>query len=189
MDRRKAIRNISLALGGTAVAGSMVMQHGCKISAKKYNDIFDVDQVAMMDEIAETIIPKTDTPGAKDAAVGAFIAIMVQDTLTNEKQQIFLEGLVKIEEAAKKKFHTGFMKLNGEQRTILLTEIDQEMNAWNARKKPEDPDHYFQLMKGLTVQGYFTSEPGATKALRYLPVPGKYEGCIDYQPGDKAWAT
>ena len=76
-----------------------------------------------------------------------------------------------------------------EQRKALLTEIDKEANAYNKSKKPEDPAHYFSLMKQLTLLGYFSSEIGATQALRYVAVPGRYEGCIPYKKGDKAWAT
>jgi len=50
------------------------------------------------------------------------------------------------------------------------------------------PAHYFTMMKQLTLLGYFTSKPGATEALRYVPVPGRYEGCIPYTKGEKAWA-
>ena len=55
-------------------------------------------------------------------------------------------------------------------------------------KKEEMPNHYFALMKQLTLLGYFTSKEGMTKALRYNPVPGRYEGCIDYKKGDKLFA-
>jgi hypothetical protein len=63
------------------------------------------------------------------------------------------------------------------------------MNKYNETKKEGDPNHYFSLIKQLTLWGYFTSEVGSTKALNYLPLPGKYEGCIPYQKGDKLWAA
>ena len=71
----------------------------------------------------------------------------------------------------------------------MLTEIDKEQKDYNKNKKPEDSNHYFSLMKQLTLLGYFTSEIGCTQALRYEAVPGRYEGCIPYTKGDKAWAT
>jgi hypothetical protein len=80
------------------------------------------------------------------------------------------------------------MKLNPEQRKELLTSIDKESKDYASKKKKEDPNHYFTLMKQLTLLGYFSSEVGATQALRYVAVPGKFEGCIDYKKGDKAWA-
>jgi hypothetical protein len=67
--------------------------------------------------------------------------------------------------------------------------LNKELKEYNEAKKDKDPNHYFGLMKQLTLLGYFTSEIGATQALRYLAVPGKYEGCIPYNKGDKAWAT
>jgi hypothetical protein len=80
------------------------------------------------------------------------------------------------------------MKATPEQRHALLSGIDKELKAYNADKKKEDPTHYFGLMKQLTLLGYFTSEIGATQALRYVAVPGRYEGCIPYKKGDRAWA-
>jgi len=68
-------------------------------------------------------------------------------------------------------------------------ELDKEAKDYMSKKKPDEPSHYFRMMKELTLWGYFTSEVGATKALRYVAVPGRYEGCIPYKKGDKAWAT
>ena len=81
------------------------------------------------------------------------------------------------------------MKASAEKRKEFLITIDKEAKEYQKNKKPEDPAHYFSLMKQLTLLGYFTSEVGATKALRYVAVPGKYEGCVPYKKGDKAWAT
>lgn len=80
------------------------------------------------------------------------------------------------------------MDSSPDQRKALLTDIDKEAKEYAKTAKGDDPKHYFRMMKELTLLGYFTSEPGATQALRYVPVPGKYEGCIDYKKGDRAWA-
>ena len=64
-----------------------------------------------------------------------------------------------------------------------------EQDAGTYKRDPNDDPHYFGMMKQLTLWGYFTSKPGATQALRYVAVPGRYEGCIPYKKGDKAWAT
>ena len=80
--------------------------------------------------------------------------------------------------------------MNGKQcQHALLVDLDKEAKEYQKTKKPEDPNHYFRMIKELTLMGFFTSEVGATKALRYVAVPGKYEGCIPYNKGDKAWAT
>jgi len=196
MNRRDALSRVALLLGGTVVGGAVFLE-GCGPGAdKKAADTaaatanaFDANGIAYLDEVAETIIPATTTPGAKDAKVGAFMAVMVNDCYEEKDQKIFKEGMSKIEDASKKKFNKGFMAIDANQRKELLTEIDKEAKAYGASKKPDDPNHYFRLMKELTLLGYFTSEPGATKALRYVAVPGKYEGCIPYKKGDKAWAT
>ena len=187
MDRRKALQNITLLVGAGALAGTMALP-GCKSAPKKAEDLSQEDTIAFMDEIAETIIPKTDTPGAKEAAVGAFMAVMVQDTYTKEDQQRFIDGLNKINQASENEFKKEFMNLTAEQRTALLTKIDKEAGEYNTNREEGSPPHYFTYFKDLTVLGYFTSEPGATKALRYVSVPGRFEGCIDYKQGDKAWA-
>jgi hypothetical protein len=80
------------------------------------------------------------------------------------------------------------MKITPEQRKELLNELDKEQKDYAKNKKKEDPAHYFTMMKQLTLLGYFTSEPGATKALRYVAVPGRFDACIPYKKGDKAWA-
>jgi hypothetical protein len=108
--------------------------------------------------------------------------VMVKDCYDEKNQKIFAEGM----DALRAK---DFMSLDAAKKKELLVTLDKEQKEYTSKKKPEDPPHYFKLMKDLTVQGYFTSEVGATKALRYVPVPGKYEGCMPYNKGDKAWAT
>lgn len=150
---------------------------------------FSNDDIAFLDEVAETILPATDTPGAKDAKVGAFMARIVKDCYTEDEQKIFLDGMKKLSDASKQQHGRPFLESTPEQRHDLLVALDKEQKAYAGTKKEGDPIHYFRMMKELTLWGYFTSEPGATKALRYIAVPGKYEGCIDYKKGDKAWAT
>lgn len=187
MNRREALNMVALLMGGTIVGGSLFLE-GCSTGNKNAKLPLTPEQIAFLDEVAETIIPTTNTPGAKAAKVGAFMQVMVTDCYEEKDQKIFLEGLSKIDEAAEKKFKSAFLKLSPEQKTELLSEVDKEAAAYAKDKKKEDPNHYFSLMKQLTLLGYFTSEVGATQALRYVAVPGKYEGCIDYKKGDRAWA-
>jgi hypothetical protein len=175
-------------MGGTVIGGTAFLE-GCKTSDKKATGLpLTAVQIAYLNEVAETIIPTTNTPGAKAAKVGEFMHVMVTDCYEENDQKIFIEGLNKLEEASELKFKNGFMKLTPEQRDQLLNEIDKETNEYNKNRKKEDPNHYFAMMKQLTLLGYFSSEVGATRALRYVPIPGRYEGCIDYKKGDKAWA-
>jgi hypothetical protein len=114
--------------------------------------------------------------------------VMVTDCYEEKDQQIFSEGLNKIDTASKSKYSKSFIEVTPEERTALFNEINKELKTYNEQKKEGDPNHYFAMMKQLTLLGYFTSEIGATQALRYVAVPGKYEGCIPYKKGDRAWA-
>jgi hypothetical protein len=188
MNRREALGRVGLILGGTIIGAEFFIS-GCKPSSKKVNELFDENNVALFDEIGETILPATSTPGAKAAAIGNFMALMVQDCYKPEDQKVFVKGIADLDEASKKKFSKSFMEADAKQRTELLTELDAEQKNYTKNKKPEDPNHYFRMMKELTLLGFFTSEVGATKALRYIAVPGHYDGNVPYKKGDKAWAT
>lgn len=191
MNRRDAISRVALILGGTII-GAEAFLTGCNNTDKNVGAAgtnFSNDDVAFLDEVAETILPKTNTPGAKDAKVGEFMTRIVKDCYKEGDQKVFVEGMQKLNDASKKKNGHSFMDASAQERHDLLVDLDKEQKTYTASKKKEDPAHYFRMMKELTLWGYFTSEQGATQALRYVAVPGKYQGCIDYKKGEKAWAT
>ena len=191
MNRREALSSVALLLGGTII-GAEAFLSGCTNADKNIGAAgleFSKDDIAFLDEVGETIIPTTSTPGAKATKIGEFMHTIVRDCYDPKEQQMFIDGMKKLEEACQKKYGKGFLSCTPEQRHDLLVELDKEQKDYMAKKKPEDPPHYFRAMKELTIWGYFTSEIGATKALRYVAVPGKYEGCVPYKKGDKAWAT
>jgi hypothetical protein len=188
MNRRDALNRVALLVGGTVIGAEFFLS-GCKAEDKYGASVdFTPQDIAYLDEIAETIIPKTDTPGAKDARVGAFMSVMVKDTYNEKQQKAFLDGMTSLNKASDKKFSSGFMAITPEQRKQLLIDLDKEAKEFEKTKKDGEPPHYFTLLKQLTLLGYFTSEPGATQALNYIQVPGKFEGCIPYKKGDKAYA-
>jgi hypothetical protein len=191
MDRREAISRVALIMGGTLIGGEFLLS-GCKTktpASVNIADLFDPKNVKFLDEVADTILPATKTPGAKAAKVGSFMGVMVRDCYTPADQQIFIAGIQKLNDAAKDKYSNDFITCTPAQRTELLTALDKEQKEYTKTKKPEDPNHYFRMMKELTLLGYFTSEIGCTQALRYLPVPGRFDGNMPYKKGDKAWAT
>ncbi|MEJ7589743.1 MAG: gluconate 2-dehydrogenase subunit 3 family protein [Ferruginibacter sp.] len=189
MTRRDLLQNVAILLGGSIVGGSVFSVSGCKSTDRQVNALFTESQLALMNEVADTILPTTSTPGAKAAKVGNFMALMVLDCYTEQDQKIFKEGLKKIDELSDKQFDKSFIEAAPAQRTQLLTTLDNEQKDYQGKKAKDDSTHYFLMMKQLTVLGYFTSKEGATMALRYLPVPGKYDGNYPYKKGDKAWAT
>jgi hypothetical protein len=191
MNRREALSSVALLLGGTIV-GAEVFLSGCKPEASKLGASLNLtpDDISFLDEVGETILPTTaSSPGAKDAKIGNFMKTIVNDCYEDKDQKIFLDGMQKLDAASKTKNGKSFLESDATQRHDLLVDLDKEQKDYMSKKKPEDPSHYFRMMKELSLWGYFTSEIGATKALRYVAVPGKYEGCIPYKKGDKAWAT
>jgi hypothetical protein len=192
MNRRDALGRVALLLGGTII-GAEAFLSGCTNPPEKNigagGTNFSNDDIAFLDEVAETILPKTDTPGAKDAKVGEFMTRIVKDCYTEADQKVFLDGMSKLNAACKTKNGKVFMECTPEQKHDLLVDLDKEQKDYMAKKKKDDPAHYFRMMKELTLWGFFTSEPGATQALRYKAVPGRYDGCVDYKKGEKAWAT
>lgn len=186
MNRRDALSSVAVLLGGTIIGSKSFLLSGCSSSPEKVNKLFTAKDVALLEEIAETIIPETNTPGAKAAKTGAFMSLMVLDCYTPEEQKIFLEGLKTIDKAAEKKYTAKFIDLDKGQRKALLTEIDKENKDYDPAKNGDKP-HYFRMMKELTMLGYFTSEIGGTQQLTYVEVPGRWDACIDYKKGDPVY--
>jgi hypothetical protein len=210
MERRELLKMIALVTG-TAFVGGEFFLSGCKNPEAGPSTEFSEDDIAMLDEVGETILPKTNTPGAKEAKVGAFMALMVNDCYAAADQKIFHEGVKQLNDACKAMHDTSFMKATAEQRKSLLVQLDEkakkdaeekkEYDEQQVKKEREEHEkgntgferekrsaHYFSMMKQLTISGYFTSKEGRTGALRYTPVPGKYNADLDYKKGDKAFA-
>jgi hypothetical protein len=187
MNRRDAIERVALLMGGTVIGAEFFIS-GCKRNPITVNGLFNSDQVAFLNEVGDTILPPTKTPGAKAADVGSFMAIMVRDCYTPADQQIFLKGLPKIDEESLHKFNQKFLDCDPKQRTALLTYLDHQHKQENKQVKPGKKYQYFAMVKQLTLLGYFTSEVGCTQALRYVEVPGRFDGNMPYKKGDKAWA-
>ncbi len=198
LSRREAILRVSALLGGVALIGQSAMLAGCAderqdSDAARSDDapsagLFSRGDVALLDEIADTILPETDTPGAKAAGVGPFVALMVNDCYYPDEQKIFVDGLADLESRSREAHGGGFMSVGTADRLELLEALDREQHAYMQSRGPDDPPHYFRMMKELALLGYFTSEIGYRQAMRYVETPGRYDPCVPYTPGERAWA-
>ena len=237
INRREAIQRVTALLGGLTLVGGSGLLTACErerpvIAAATPIGQFSIDDIAFLDEVADTILPDTKTPGAKAAKTGAFMALMVTDQYEPKNQTIFREGMRTLDDTCRKTHGVGFMQATPQQRLSLLEGLDREQKAHTdareaarkARAKTDTtkteagraaerflPDqrkeaspksevgaavaisadtaaHYFRMMKELTIVGYFTSEIGCTQALRYVESPGRFDPCVPYTPGEKAWA-
>ena len=102
MNRRDALSRVALLVGGTVIGAEFFLS-GCKNEDRVGSSVdFTEKDIAYLDEIAETILPKTDTPGAKDAKVGAFMTVMVKDTYDEKKlYEIHFDYAAQLEKAEK----------------------------------------------------------------------------------------
>ena len=206
MNRRDAISRVALLMGGTISAPTLLAFGNNQHRSLGLDFVLDASQKSLVIEIAEHILPRTNTPGAKDANVGPFIELMLKDCYKDQEQQNFKDGLADIEEKAMKAHSKKFLETTADQQVAILKAVEKEtmdmMKSANVQqvKVGDNVDKevvtskklkgtpFWRLMKELTLFGYFTSEQGATKSLNYVPIPGRYEGCIPYKKGDKAYA-
>jgi glucoside 3-dehydrogenase (cytochrome c) hitch-hiker subunit len=198
INRREAIRRVSALLGGVAFVGGsglLAAAEKARPAAASTGEFTDQD-IAFLDEIAETILPATKTPGAKAAKTGAFMALMVTDCYGPADQKTFRDGMRSVDEATQKAHGVSFMAATPEQRLAVLTVLDHEqkrvMDEREAARRQggaKQPSHYFRMMKELALLGFFTSEIGCTKVQRYTEVPGRFDPCIPYTQGEPAWAS
>jgi hypothetical protein len=211
MNRRDLLKQIALLTGGAVIGGELFLT-GCKTGAKA-DAGFTAANISLLDEVAETIIPATSTPGAKAAQVGEFMKVMVTDCYTQRQQDAFVSGIGELDEACKKMNSKGFVESTPEQRKAFLVSLEKEAKEFNQKRDEADkplreehkkknealawkdqkdfegaPSHYYTMMKQLTLLGFFTSKTGMTETLRHVPIPGKYDGNLAYNKGDKAWA-
>jgi len=190
MDRRELLKMI-VAATGAAMIGLPALGQAQAPAAGAKSRFSDAD-VGTLDEIAETILPRTKTPGAKDAGAGAFMATFVSDCYTARQQATFRAGLADIDKRAGGRF----VSLAPQARTELLRALDAEarkhaveVTETGTAEEGEAMPHYFTMLKQLTIFGFFTSKAGATEVLRYVAVPGRYDGDLAYIPGTPAWGT
>ncbi len=175
MNRREAIQKATLMLGGVMAAPLMA---GAMGQVTNFGESLKVsaEQEALLAEVADIIIPTTGTPGAKAAGVEKFIVRVMRDCYEKADQEKFYAGLAKLDIDSQAKFGKGFVALDLAQKNEMVKQSTIDNKA------------FFILMKSLTVTGYFTSEIGATKALDYLPIPGRFDACVPMKAGQKAWA-
>lgn len=190
MDRRELLKMI-VAATGAAMVGLPALVRGQAPVAGARVPFSDAD-VGTLDEIAETILPRTTTPGAKDAGAGLFMVTFVTDCYTQKQQAAFRAGLADIDKRAGGRF----VSLAPQDRTGLLRALDAEarkhavdVTETGTTEEGEAMPHYFTMIKQLTIFGFFTSKVGATEVLKYVAVPGRYDGDLAYVPGTPAWGT
>jgi Gluconate 2-dehydrogenase subunit 3 len=184
MNRREAL----LALGGAAVLADPLFAASRSLHARLTSGaalkVLDPHQNDTVVAIAEMIIPATDTPGATDAKVNEFVDLALSDWLDADGRKKFLDGLAEVDDRSRKRFTKDFTTSSAEQRVELLELLDAEVaglrdaDKQGTHREPTASQGFFQMMKRLTLLGYFTSEVGVTEELHNPIIPGRYDGCV-----------
>ena len=209
ITRRDAVQRVIAMLGGLALVGedrvfAFSMDEAMRAqTAVQGVGSFSAADVALLDEIAETILPETSTPGAKAAKTGAFMARHGHRCLHGPQScRCFSTACGRWRRPAGRRRARGSCRprrpsgshlleaLDREQKTAMEERADAPRTRYPAAPSaPEDePPHYFRMMKELALLGYFTSEIGYTKAMQYRETPGRYDPDVPLAPGDRSWA-
>lgn len=214
MNRRDALRYFALVAGGAfgnrmaqaaahvhgaaqaAVAGAAATSGAAAASdAAVQPSLLDERQRTMLSDIAELIIPATDTPGAVEAGVPAFIDHIVSTWFTTAERVSFLKGLDELDAFCSQRFSRSFALCDAGQRSAALTEAERRATGYQPEPMKTVADAvggevpFFPRVKALTVPGYYTSEVGATQELSYNPIPASYDGDYDFARTGRQWSS
>lgn len=183
MDRREAL-TLTTSLLGVTLIGSQVFLGACSTPVKGAPKLAGED-IPLLNALADGILPDSErSPGAGKAGVGQFIKAIVSDCYSVEEETRFVEGLRSLEAELQNTYGKAFTDLDAADRLAVLTRYDADAR----RQEAAGDTPFYSMLLQLTLWGYFISEPGATQALRYIQTPGRFEGCVPYTKGDKAWA-
>lgn len=175
MDRRKAIINMSLSAAGLGFSSTFISAlTSCEAPATlDYHPmVFTADQDQLVQSLVEIIIPTTETPGAKDAKVNQYIDRVLAMVKDSDEKAIFMEGL--------KDLGKGFVRLSPSEQEQVMKDLEASEEKSKKRK-------FFDLLKSMTIVGYYTSEIGASQELEYVHMAGYYDGDVPYEKVGKGY--
>lgn len=180
IGRREAIRRAALLAGVALSPEWLTLAEQARPAAQK--GYLTPAQTATVSAIADRIIPRTDSPGAADVGVPAFIDLLYGEFMSPVERQRLADGLTSVEAAATSTHGASFPTLGADRQDTLLRSIAKAEEA-------REPG-FFGLIRSATILGYFTSEQVGRDVLNYDPVPGRYDGCIPIeQVGRRSWTT
>lgn len=171
LNRRSAIKQFLFVSAGMAFIPSC-LQDKSKPAVALKNFSISADQESLLAELAETIIPKTTSPGAKDISAHRFALKMMDDCRSKEDQEKFLAGLTAFEKQAEKISGKSFIKQSAAERKVVLNEMEKN------KESKDDAIGFYRTMKRLTIQAYSSSEFFLTKVQVYELIPSRYHGCV-----------
>jgi len=190
MDRRKAI-----GLFGAGIGLALTFKYGYGLlNVKESLKLPKIDQYyTLLEELTETIIPETDTPGAKSAKVADFIIVMYHEVLSLKSANRFREGLYTLEQRCFNIYGRSFIQCNKKERHEIISHFDKSsslnFSLWKKFSGRLFGASFYDTLIDLTTVGFCTSKLGATQFLNYDFIPAEYQGCIPLKENQIAWAT
>jgi hypothetical protein len=144
--------------------------------------------------MTDLIIPETDTPGAKGARVNEFIDVILTEWATPEERQNFVQGLEGVDKQSQELFGKTFVDATPVQQVTLLRAMDDfaasergDTHQKHGNTVPEFDTqlkgNFYDIFRGITLHGYYTSEIGFTQELKLQIIPGAQHGCEKIGPG------
>ena len=187
MKRRRALEIIGVAAGapllvpGGAVAEALALGQRIRSAAGPAGGAppatLTPAQARTVTALAETIIPRTDTPGASEAGVTAFVDALLTGWLDASDRDRFLAALDEVDPIARSAHGAAFADCTPDQQAALAGRLDEDLGRRRRDPAIDETQTFFYDMKRFTLAGYFTSEPGL-RSLGYRVIPGAFEGCV-----------
>lgn len=171
VNRRTALKSLLVISAGAALLPACLPDQS-NASIPLNNFRIDVQQEKLLAELAETIIPATSTPGAKDVSAHLFALKMLDDCYSKDDQQKFLKGLHQLEDTATTTTGQSFIKCTPAQRESLIGSIENKTSAG------DELNFCYSVMKKQTILAYSSSQFFLTKVHVYELIPGRYHGCV-----------
>ena len=189
MNRRRALLGLSAASAHALVPG-VLAEAAAAVARLDAGEawtpkLVPAARAALLEARVDTVVPATDTPGAREARAHVFVDLALRDCCTPAEQQLFGAGLEALAADCAKKHGRPFESCSPEERHALVAALDAA--SYSPDSGPRGS--FVRILKDLTLVGFYTSRVGATQALAYEKVPGGYRGCVDLAPGQKTWAT
>jgi len=208
MDRRTALKNLSMSLGFTVAAPAIFnILSSCTAETNSWSPLFlSSNEKYMVTHLADIILPTTNTPGALDVNAPQFIDLMYHDIETKENQDLFKKGALTFAEKFKSQFNAEIIKGKKEQFENLLASyfkisdeasktilLEQKLPFENLSVSQTENYLLYKFLlsvKAYTIFGYFTSEKVGEEVLNYDPIPGAQIGCLPIKkvPNERIWA-
>jgi len=194
LNRREILERMATVSGG---AVSLTVLSACDGGASVPKDTKNIKlkvlskaNLDLVGDLADAIIPDTDTLGAKSVNVHYFIDELLANWMTKEEQDSFIKGLNSLDQSIKSERGNTFSFLSRDEKTTTLDSLGLEITKIASNDvNNKRPKHIYLQLRELIIFGYYTSEIGASEELLYDPMPGNYKGCIAFSDVGKAWST